>query len=508
MATILKNTTIMKIIASLFVLSAVALLWSCDKQEPVLPVSPPEPGGTESVPEGYFVVTFGSGDGTTKAAVSGSDGRVRHLRYVLYTGDGQYVKDRIVMQYADGVPSWPLPVLRDTLPKGEYKAVFLANVEKSFFPYGSPAVTQEVLLNYKTSYSAARIALPPAQFTDNTEYYMARADFSTSSAQPTVLLQRIIGLTKVHRNFIDAQTALNKLTANIVAQVDYKNFIRTTVNAALPSALRTALDKGTVGNAIYTVVGGLDGLVNSLVGQLVEPLTDTLYNRLLRRLVNDVGTVLTGNADQTGMLAAVGVLLNPWALNEAQTAIVTIDNFPKTMDYGLTVYDKFPVGTRFRFDFGSASVYAQKDLLIRGLNGLFDIRQINVIKQGLVSGLVVDQTIDGGLVLNASFIDIKDPLQATIPANRRKKSDYSFADLTLASYTPQEDNQHKTTVSASVGQVGNLKTLLRGIPLIGSLLDGIILDIGNVTVVAPVYLPALNVENLRLSGGWSAVTSY
>lgn len=445
----------------------------------------------------------------SKAAVSGLDGRVRSVRYILYKSTGEYVKERVVLKYESGKPAWPLPVVRDTLPKGSYKAVFLGNVEKSFFPYGSPATTQDVLLNYRTAYSAARIALPPARFTDSTEYYWANVPFSDASPNPSVLLQRVIGMVNVHRNFIDAQTALNKLTANIVAQVDYKNFIRTAVNAALPGLLKPVLDKGTVlGNAVYNVVGGLDALVGSLSAVLVQPVTDTLYARFLRQVVNQVGVVLTGNSDQSGMLAAVGVLLNPWALSEARTAIVTIDNFPKTMDLDLAVQDKYPVGTRFRFDFNSTGVYAEKDILIRGLNGLFDIRKIDVIKQGLVAGLVVDQALDN-FVLDAAFIDIHDPLQVNVPSNKRFKSNYSFLDLKLNSYTPAQDNAHRMTLSVRLGEIGNLNgTLLGGIPLISTILSGVIGSISNVTVSVPVYLPFLNVENLTLTGGWDTPTAY
>lgn len=157
---------------------------------------------------------------------------------------------------------------------------------------------------------------------------------------------------------------------------------------------------------------------------------------------------LTGNANQQGALAGLGVLLNPWATNEAHTAIVTIRNFPKTMDFNLKIKDYYTGDQRFRYTFTGGSVYDEKDILIKGFNGTFDVRRINVIKQGLISGLVVDQIIDSSLLLNGAFIDITDPIQAIVETNYRYKADYSFVDLGLKSYTAQTDGNHSLTLSS------------------------------------------------------------
>ena len=108
----------------------------------------------------------------------------------------------------------------------------------------------EVLTNYKTTLADARIVLPNAEFTDTSEYYWAKINFSDASPQPTVLLQRIISMLNLHRNFVDAQTALNQLENNIITQMKYDDLIQTTVNGALPGLLKTALDLGVVGNAV------------------------------------------------------------------------------------------------------------------------------------------------------------------------------------------------------------------------------------------------------------------
>ena len=226
----------------------------------------------------------------------------------------------MVLNTTDAAPSWPMAALKDTLPKGQYTAVFLANVEKTQFPIpvsGGGTNYADVLTNYQTTRANARIVLPGAEFTDTSEFYLANVSFSDTSAQPYVLLQRIISMLNLRRVFVDAQTALNSLTNNIVTQVGYKNIIRTTVQGILPGLLKTAMNLGSVGNLVYDVVGGLDAAVNLVVAALVEPVVDTLYAQLLQGLVNQIGLTLSGNATQNGALGALGDLLNPWRGSDA-----------------------------------------------------------------------------------------------------------------------------------------------------------------------------------------------
>ena len=191
---------------------------------------PPE-GKPSDLPDGYFEVTFsaGYGGGDTRTPVTGTDSRVRHLRYVIYKSTGEFVKEKVVLNTTDAAPSWPMAALKDTLPKGQYTAVFLANVEKTQFPIpvsGGGTNYADVLTNYQITRANARIVLPGAEFTDTSEFYLANVSFSDTSAQPYVLLQRIISMLNLRRVFVDAQTALNSLTNNIVTQVGYKNIIR------------------------------------------------------------------------------------------------------------------------------------------------------------------------------------------------------------------------------------------------------------------------------------------
>ena len=504
------KTYILAIAALLFTL----LFTNCDKDLDDVASPDQEKGGDENasadIPDGYFVVDFNPGWGDTKAAITGPDTRIRNLRYLIYDSTGVFVKEKVVLS-TTGSTTWPLAAVRDTLRKGRYTAIFFGNADPNLFPVTTSTGTTypDILLNYKGQLTDARIALPNAEFTNTSEYYWAKVTFSDMSAAPYVLLQRIIGMFNLHRNFVDAQTALNQLVNNIVTQINYKNYIQTTVQGLLPGLIKPALNLGAVGNLVYDVVGGLDAAVNLVAGALLVPVTNALYDQLLQGLVNQVGMALTGNANQSGALAGLGVLLNPWQGNEANTAIVTIRNFPKTMDFSLNVKDYYTGDNRFRFTFTTGSTYDEKDILIRGLNGLFDVRRINVIKQGLVSGLLVDQIIDNSLLLNGAFIDITDPVQATIGSNFRYKANYSFVDLGLKSYAQQNDGNHSLTLSVQLGNIANLDGILAGIPLLGPVLNATVKGLlKNITVSLPVNLPLLGADNLTLSGSWSTPVTY
>lgn len=493
-------------------LLALLVLAGCDKstENEVLPSDPQQPGEQgQDVPEGYFVASFSNGILDSRAAVSGPDTRVQHVRYIVYKSTGEFVKTRVIL--SPGTTAvWPLGTVHDTLPRGSYKAVFLGNAEKTLFPYALPGVPvnySEVLQNYTINYSSARILLPLAEFKSNTEYYLAKADFSDTNPNPSILLQRIIGFENVHRNLVDAQTALNQLVNNIVTQVGYRDILQTTVRGLLTDQLKAVVGQN-VSSVVIGLLGGLDAIVNPIVERLVQPVTDALYDLLLEGLVDQLGAALSANENQEGLLGVLGALLNPWESLDAHTAIVSINDFPKSVDFNLTVQEKYTGINQFRYDFSSDAFLAQKCLYIKGFSGLFDIRKIHVLKKGLVSGLLWNGVIDNSLILDGVFVDITDPLVFTPATNRRYKADYSFVDLGLKSYTQQTDGNHSLTVSVQLGQIANIDGILGGIPILGTILNLVLSPIKNITISTPLNLPLLGVDNLSLSGSWNTPTAY
>lgn len=502
----------MKLHLTLIGLLALLLLSGCGKTE-LLP-SEDDPGFTPvpdaDIPEGYFVVTFSGFSPDSRAAINDTTSRVQSLRYILYKSTGEFVKERLVFSKNGTSTQWPLAAQKDTLPKGSYRAVFLGNTEKTQFPYATSSAAinyNDILLNYTTTYSNARIALPNAEFRNNSEYYWANVTFSDVSPTPYILLQRIIGMMNVHRNVVDAQDALNKLVNNIVTQIGYKNIIQNTAQGLLTTEIKNIVGSRVDGITIG-LLGGIDAIVNPIVANLIQPVTDTLYNRLLKQLVNQIGTTLGANENQNGLLGVLGELLNPWEFSQAHTAIVTINDFPKTIDFNLNVTDKYTGLHNFRYDFVNNTFFAQKCLYIKGFSSLFDIRKINVIKKGLLSGVVFDGIVDSPLLLNGAFIDINDPLSYNVPANRRYKADYSLLDLGLKSYTQQTDGNHSLSVTVQLTEIASINGILGGLPILNTILNLILSPIKNITISVPLNLPLLGVDNLKLSGGWSTPTSY
>lgn len=500
--------------------AAALLVTACSEDDTTFPVGGGVNGGgngsgesTEQgadIPEGYFRVVFSSPD--SRAPITGSDGgRVRDVRYLLFKSTGEFVKEKHIVTPSDPAQIWPISTVCDTLPKGNYRAVFLCNAEKTLFPIpGSPATPYaDVLTGYQSGYANGRIVLPPVEFSTGTEYYMANVTFSNVNPTPVINMQRIIGMLDVHRNFVDAQTALNKLTANIFTNFHFKDQIKLQLYNTLPGILHGKLDKGPLNGVTYAgIVGGLDSLVSNLTRTLVTPLTDLVYNVVAAELVNQLGAVLTANTDQQGnLLGFLGVILNPWATSQADAAIVTMNDFPKSIDFDRTVKTKFDGLHKFKFKFTGGSVYDEKDILIRGFSGQFDLRKINVVKTGLIAGLVIDDIVDGPWLLNGTFIDINDQLQYSNGTNRRAKYNYSFLDLGLKSYDPQTQSPQPLSVTVNIASIPNLDGLVQGLPLLGGLLSSVInnivlVPIKTLSVTVPVNFPLLGVQNLKLSGGW------
>ncbi len=456
------------------------------------------------LPEGYFEVRFATGGkGVAKSAVSGLDGRTQHVRYIIYKSTGEYVKEKVVWSPSQGTANWPMPYIKDTLPNGNYIAVFLGNVEKTLFPYGSGSYA-EVLSNYQTQYANARITLPNGEFASNTEFYWAKTSFSNLSPNPTVLLQRIIGSANLHRNFVDAQKALDTLAYHVATANGSHNIIQNSVQSQLTSLLGT----GHLASTLNSILRPTSVTLNQVIGAMVVPVTKALYDLLIQNIVNQIGQALTGNASQSGALAGLGALLNPWNDNNAASAIVTINNFPKSIDFDLNIKEIFPNNTKFKYNFSSMSVYAEKDIPIKGFGSQWNIQKINVVRPGFISGVVVDGVIDTWL-LSGTFVDINDPLSLTVPANRRYKDNYSFLDLKVS---PTATNR-TVSVSIRLSQVANLDGALLNLGLsasvVNSLLNAILNSEDNMRVtVSGIQVPIVNNTNLILTGSWDTPIAY
>lgn len=486
---------------------------------------------TTPIPDGYFVVSFtpSTSEAETRAPVVGSDTRVQHIKYIIYKSTGEYVKEKNILLPSQGIPTWPLTAVSDTLPKGSYKVVFLGNTEKTLFPYStgeSPQNFDDVLINYQSNYSDARILLPPTEFTGNTEYYWDNETFSDISPNPNILLQRIIGSVRLQRVFIDGEDALNMLVNNIVTQIAYKDLIRNNVQAALPNLLTTAISP-ILGSTLSGLLVYVDDIVNPLVDVLVEPLTELLYQQLLQQLVAQIGIALLGNSDRNALVEYLGILVNPWNNLNASNAVVAINNYPRLIDFDLNVKEYFTGVHNFKYGFNTESLSDDRYLLLKNFNAPYDVRKISVVGSGLIAGVIVDQLIDDFL-LPGAFVDINDPiLISNEKSNRRFQSRYSLLAIRLINTDHQPGVGNTLTLSAQIGQIANIDNILRStltialnaltsipilgpalIPLINGLINNLLSPIKGVNVVTTINLPLLGIENLTLSGSWGPITAY
>lgn len=350
------------------------------------------------------------------------------------------------------------------------------------------------------------------------------------------------------RVFIDAEDALNGLLANIVAQVNEGDLIQNTVDGILPGLIEDALNTvlgpiigdleenkpsflldplNLVGGLIDAVTGLLDSLLNPLVDGLVGPIVTALNDLLLEELVKQLGVALTGNADKDGLITYLGVLLNPWNNATARYAVVSVENYPKSIDFDLNPVDVYS-SAQLRYSFNTTDISQERHISLKTFAGSYQVNQIDIVGAGLVSGLVVDGAIDEFL-LTGMLVNVDDPLAVNgTGSNRRYESSYAFLGLGTQNSSDVTD---QLVLELRIGDIANIDGILGGIvgpilgpvlglvggvleilPIVGDLLDGLedslisaIKDL-TIRVELPLNVSLLDINNLRVSGGWSPIS--
>lgn len=497
---------------TLYILCIAFFLGGCDKDDHFLDNEISNEAKENNIPEGYFVVNFSSqvNAGKTKST-SEKDDRISHLRYIVYKSTGEFVKERILLAPEDETPTWPMAMVNDTLPVGEYTAIFLGNVEKTLFPYtnsNSETEYSEVFINYQDNINDARIVLPNACFTPTTEYYWARTTFSDQNPYPTIILQRIISSLKVQRNFVDAQDALNMLLANVVAQMGYRDIIRNLLQELLPGFLTDTIRSiPLIGLLLELIVGGLDAVINALLSVLLEPLVDLLYQQLLKELINQLGITLVGNTNEEGLLGFLTDILNPWIEERASCAVVTVNNFPRSIDFDLNVCDTFQDGTMLKIELDDEAGNSGRHFVLKGFDSPYIISEIKIAREGILSGIIINGIIDDFL-LSGAFININDPLHLEIghtDLNRRYQVNYSLLNLRI------EDagvSNNSCMLNVKLGDIANIDNIISSIPLLGPLVSAILSPVKNIEIKLNLDLPLLELGNINAEGGLGPILNY
>lgn len=472
------------------VVAGSAYLASCSKDSEVESIiDEVESGvGAEEQPEGYFTATFTSGlySPISRTPIDGLSSRVQSLRYIIYKKD-----QNGVYQYYTGTDrndeylfgengtisepiDWPYASFSVTLENGEYKVVFLGNMNEKQFVNGDNK-NDSIVTNYKGKYSASRINLPTVKgfyeeaVSDGGEgktsnfFYWDTVEVSTSNPNAEVLLQRIVSKFEMSRETLaseDGSTArkavLNSVSENLI------DYLQT-------DQVLTKLIQGELSKVTTPLFEGLH--INYLDKMLISPLLNAVANSidktmLSQALISQIDGILKMNENKN--LLDLNALLNPWGSN-AEYAIVGFNKFTKAVNFDnqpVEFYEATPESVpcfAYPMTPGNGEVGSKTYLEMYGLNGEWDIKRIDATDRtnSLIAGQVIDETVDGW-ILPGCLHDADANLKYNFGANKPYYAVYSAAALNVYPIDPNESNGQmgNLSITLDLGKILNLEKIL------------------------------------------------
>ena len=477
------------------VVAGSAYLASCSKDSEVESIiDEVESGvGAEEQPEGYFTATFTSGlySSISRTPIDGLSSRVQSLRYIIYKKDqngvyqyytGKAENDKYLFGENGTISApidWPYTPLSVTLENGEYKVVFLGNMNEKQFVNGK-AQNDSIVTNYTGKYSDARINLPTVKgfyeeaVSDGGEgktsnfFYWDTVEVSTSNPNAEVLLQRIVSKFEMSREILSTEDGSNArvaltstLTKNIFDYLEGDGTI-------------TRLIGGQIGEITRGVFEDLG--IDALEKMLIDPIVNALINglddtKIIEALTSQIDGVLKGNEKYDTNLLDLNAVLNPWGY-DAEHAIVAFDKYTKSVDLDNKPVDYFVSSEneipRFAYTVNpNGTVGPRTYLQIYGLNGEWKIKRIDATDKNdgevpdLISGQIIDNFVDGWLI-DGCVHDAAADLTYNFGANKPYHS--VFSDVTLNMYPKEfvKDKNGDLSVTVNLGKVLSLKNILDG----------------------------------------------
>ena len=477
------------------VVAGSAYLASCSKDSEVESIiDEVESGvGAEEQPEGYFTATFTSGlySPISRTPITGLSSRVQSLRYIIYKKDqngvyqyytGKAGNDKYLFGENGTISKpidWPYTPFSVTLENGEYKVVFLGNMNEKQFVNGE-AQNAPIVTNYTGKYSDARINLPTVKgfyeeaVSDGGEgktsnfFYWDTVEVSTSNPNAEVLLQRIVSKFEMSREILsteDGSSARVALTSTLTKNIfDYLEGDGTI----------TRLIGGQIGEITRGVFEDLG--IDALEKMLIDPIVNALINglddtKIIEALTSQIDGVLKGNEKYDTNLLDLNAVLNPWGY-DAEHAIVAFDKYTKSVDLDNKPVDYFVSSEneipRFAYTVNpNGTVGPRTYLQIYGLNGEWKIKRIDSTDKNngevpdLISGQIIDNFVDGWLI-DGCVHDAAADLTYNFEANKPYHS--VFSDVTLNMYPKEfvKDENGDLSVTVNLGNVLSLKNILDG----------------------------------------------
>lgn len=472
------------------VVAGSAYLASCSKDSEVESIiDEVESGvGAEEQTEGYFTATFTSGlySSISRTPIDGLSSRVQSLRYIIYKKDqngvyqyytGTAGNDKYLFGEngtISGPIGWPYTPLSVKLENGEYKVVFLGNMNEKQFVNGETQ-NAPIVTNYTGKYSDARINLPTVKgfyeeaVSDGGEgktsnfFYWDTVEVSTSNPNAEVLLQRIVSKFEMSRETLaseDGSTArkavLNSVSENLI------DYLQT-------DQVLTELIQGELSKVTKPLFEQLH--INYLDKMLISPLLNAVANSvdktmLLQALIPQIDGILKMNEEKN--LLDLNALLNPWGSN-AEYAIVGFNKFTKAVNFDnkpVEFYEATPESVpcfAYQMTLGSEDVGSKTYLEMYGLNGEWDIKRIDATdgNHSLIAGQVIDQTVDSW-ILPGCLHDADANLKYNFGANKPYHAVYSAAALNVYPIDPEQSNEQmgNLSITLDLGEILNLEDIL------------------------------------------------
>lgn len=473
------------------VVAGSAYLASCSKDSEVESIiDEVESGvGAEEQPEGYFTATFTSGlySPISRTPITGLSSRVQSLRYIIYKKDqngvyqyytGKAENDKYLFGENGTISApidWPYTPFSVTLENGEYKVVFLGNMNEKQFVNGE-AQNDSIVTNYKGKYSASRINLPTVKgfyeetISDGGEgktsnfFYWDTVEVSTSNPNAEVLLQRIVSKFEMCKETLSSEdkesarvAILKSITDNVVEYLKSEHVITNLVGGEIRKITEGVFE------TFY-----IDTLDEMLLTPIVNALANSLDETKLIPLVTEqIDGILKMNEEQN--LLDLNALLNPWG-TAADYAIVEFNKFPKAVSFDNKAVEFFEASgndiPRFAYTMSCQTSDAgpKNYLRIYGLGGEWDIKRIDATddKDALISGVLIDETVDGWL-LPGSLHDADANLKHTFGSNKPYNSVYSALALNVYPKDKSDDPlEENLKIKIDLRRVLNIEQILNG----------------------------------------------
>lgn len=538
-----------------FLTAGVMMFSSCSQDELLTEESVKEETG-ELNADGTFTATFipSMYEPMTRAQVEGSSTAVQSLKYLIYkdNGAGQY------FYYTEGdvfgadatVGSsesyqWPYSgKIQVDLPGGNYKVAFVGNANPKLFGEGC-----NELLSYTADESGkwedVRLNMPDIPFSDNNMFYMDAVEVSAKNPVAQVWLERKVCKAQLWRETVasDNGMILTLLLENVLDHLGADDPVTGLIGGQIGDALKHVFDN------LLVLPGFGEGLVPALEEILLEPLLTGLTEALRPVVVERLAPLLDETLKMNNKGALLQELTNPWAIAE-HGAVVTFTHVPNALDLDGKVADFYPEGTKYKYDLEQDGNFRYIDI-----TGLADaetewtIGRVDILKRGLVGGLVVDQIIDSEWILDGSLIDTNtEGLAYTFGPNYKYKSVYGLATLNVDESVYSGDGTENLTVEINIGKIGNIRDVLKLIingetsseekpsdgllGFVGGLIGGVLGTVGTIlngllglvgldhlidalvdaltevpiTITLPINVNALGIDTLEVTGTWGEVT--